>query len=103
MNKNDCESLGYILSKYQVSQPACDAIYELDERIENEHKGFLEVQDVSLEIDELTENLMNQYNRHLYGLHCSHWSLIPKEKLIKTYVKCLKEAKRKICRNNHER
>ena len=88
MNKKDCEHIGYILSEYRVPLPVCEALYPLDERIEQEYIGFLEIRGVSDAVDERAEELAIQYNG-------KNWAILRNP--VKPYKECRRQAIREIC------
>ena len=103
MNKNDCEHLGYLLATNNpVNWHLCESIFKMDDRIEPEYEMFKEVQGESDEIMELAEELMIKYNGHLYIHGWSHWSMMPKDKLVKTYPECLDEARRTVLGDDYD-
>lgn len=87
MNKNDCEHIGYVLSEYRVPLPVCEALFTLDERIEQEYTGFLELRGVSDEVDERAEELAIQYNG-------KNWAV--KRNPVKPYKECREQAIKEI-------
>lgn len=89
MNKKDCENIGYILSRKQSLGELLEHMFELDPRIEPEYVGFSEVQGRSDKVDELALELVERYNG-------KDWSITKPGSLIKTYGKCLEEARKEI-------
>ncbi len=103
MNKEDCENLGYLLATNRpVNWHLCEGIFAMDERIEPEYELFQEAQGESDEITELAEELMNQYNDNLYIHNWSHWSMVPKDRLVKTYKECLDEARKTVLGEDYD-
>ena len=103
MNKEDCENLGYLLATNEpVSWRLCQKIFDMDDRIEPEYELFKEVRGESDEITDLAEELMIQYNSHLYTHNWSHWSTLPKDRLVKTYKECLDEARKTVLGDDYD-